>query len=101
MKGMGGMGQSKVSQMAESIDWVMKGGAAKYGDIDTEKIAAAGQSCGGLEAYSTSYHEPRVKLTMIFNVGVFDESRRYLMSELKAPIAWFMGGPNDGGYLLV
>jgi hypothetical protein len=46
-----GFGQSKVSQMKDSIDWVMKDGAAKYGTIDKDKIVAAGQSCGGLEAY--------------------------------------------------
>lgn len=101
LSGMGAIGQSKVKQMTDSIDWIMNDGAKKYGNIDKDKIVAAGQSCGGLEAYSTSYHDDRVKLTMIFNVGVFDESRRYLMSELKAPIGWFMGGPNDGGYLLV
>jgi hypothetical protein len=46
-----GLGQSKVSQMKESIDWVMIDGASKYGTIDKDKIVAAGQSCGGLEAY--------------------------------------------------
>jgi hypothetical protein len=44
------MAQSKVSQMTESIDWVYKGNAKKYGEIDIGKIAASGQSCGALEA---------------------------------------------------
>lgn len=43
--GFGGA-QSKVSDSRDSIDWAMKGGAAKYGRIDTTKIASAGQSCG-------------------------------------------------------
>ena len=38
--------------MTESIDWVHKGNAKKYGEIDAEKIAASGQSCGALEAYA-------------------------------------------------
>jgi hypothetical protein len=46
------MAQSKVSQMTESIDWVHKGNAKKYGEIDAENIAASGQSCGALEAYA-------------------------------------------------
>jgi hypothetical protein len=51
----GGFAFAKLSQMAESIDWATKNEAAKkYGDIDSDKIAASGQSCGGLEAYSTS-----------------------------------------------
>jgi hypothetical protein len=47
--GGGMMGASSVSQMTDAVDWVMKGGASKYGDIDTTKIAASGQSCGGLQ----------------------------------------------------
>jgi dienelactone hydrolase len=94
MAGMLGQG-SKVKQQKEAIEWVRQNRAQNYVDIDTEKIAAAGQSCGGLEAYSTSYHDPRIKLTALFNVGVFVESSRYLMSELKAPLGWFVGGPND------
>jgi hypothetical protein len=42
--------QSKVSDLTDSIDWVTKGSGKKYGDIDTAKLAVAGQSCGGLEA---------------------------------------------------
>lgn len=54
--------QSKVSDVRESIDWAVRGGAAKYGSIDTSKIAAAGQSCGGLEAYSVSYRKPNLPI---------------------------------------
>jgi hypothetical protein len=54
-----------------------------------------------LRRYSVSYHEPRVKLTVVFNVGVFDETRRYLISELKAPIGWFVGGSHDAGFAFV
>lgn len=45
-------GQSKVQMLTDSIDWVTKGNAAKYGDIDLAHLAAAGQSCGGLEGKS-------------------------------------------------
>jgi hypothetical protein len=34
-------GQPKVQDSRESADWAIKGGAAKYGNIDTTKIAAA------------------------------------------------------------
>ena len=93
-----GSGQSKPSQLTESVHWVVKGGAAKYGDIDTAKIAAAGQSCGGLEAYSASYHDDRVKLTMLFNSGVISEDQKKLLKELKAPVGYFLGGPKDAAY---
>jgi dienelactone hydrolase len=87
-----------VQMLTDSVDWVTKGGASKYGDIDTSKIAAAGQSCGGLEAYSASYHDDRIKLTVLFNSGVIDPNKKYLLKELKAPIAFFLGGPTDIAY---
>jgi hypothetical protein len=90
--------QSKVSDMRDSIDWAMAGTAAKYGSIDLEKIATAGHSCGGLEGYSTSYHDARVKLTMLFNIAIFQDEKRYLLKELKVPVAYFVGGPSDMGY---
>jgi hypothetical protein len=46
-------GMTKPQMLTDSVDWVTKGGASKYGDIDTTKIAAAGQSCGGLEVRLT------------------------------------------------
>jgi dienelactone hydrolase len=95
--GLGGA-STKVSDLVASIDWVEKGSAAKYGNVDATKIVAAGQSCGGLEAYSVSYHEPRVKLTVLFNSGVIDNQKTYLLKELKAPVAYFLGGPKDIAY---
>jgi hypothetical protein len=55
-------------------------------------------SCGGLEAYSASYHDPRVKTTLICNSGVIDEEKKYLLAELKVPVAYFIGGPKDIAY---
>ncbi|KAF2675217.1 hypothetical protein BT63DRAFT_445201 [Microthyrium microscopicum] len=94
----GGLGrQSKVQDNRDSIEWALKGSAAKYGEVDTTKLIAAGQSCGGLSAYSTSYHDPRVKLLMLFNVGIFDDAKRYLIKEIKTPIGYFLGGVTDFG----
>lgn len=95
----GGLGgQSQVSDMRESVDWAMDGGASAYGEVDTERIATAGHSCGGLEAMSTAYHDPRVKRIMLFNIAIFQDERRYLLEEIDVPVAWFVGGPEDMGY---
>jgi len=89
-------GQSKASMLTDSVDWVTKGAAAKYGNIDATKIAAAGQSCGGLESFSASYHDDRIKRTVLFNSGVVDPKKKYLLKELKYPVAYFTGRKLDG-----
>jgi dienelactone hydrolase len=89
---------SSVAQMTQAVDWVSKGGANKYGNIDITKIAAGGQSCGGLQAYSASYHDDRIKLTIMFNSGVVEDKKAYLLKELKAPVAYLIGGPKDIAY---
>ena len=90
--------QSKSIQLTQSINFAHAGGLAKYGNVDLTRLAAAGQSCGGQEAYSASYHDPRVVLTMLFNSGVFIPARRYLLNELMAPVAYFVGGEIDLGH---
>ncbi|RDL35871.1 uncharacterized protein BP5553_06483 [Venustampulla echinocandica] len=91
---------SFVHHSRESVDWAMSGGASKYGKIDRNKIAATGHSCGGLEALSMAYHDERVKQILMFDIGIFSDTRRYLLQEIKVPIAWFMGGLLDLGYVL-
>lgn len=93
-----GASQSMVSDMKASLDWAMAGGAAKYGSVNTSAIAAMGHSCGGLEAMSTAYHDDRVKRLVLFNIGIFQDEKRYLLQEIKVPVAWFVGGPKDMGY---
>jgi hypothetical protein len=94
-------GQSKVQDSRDSIDWAMKGGAKKYGNVDTSKIASTGHSCGGLEAMSVGYHDARVKLMVLFNIAIFMDEKRYLLQELKVPVAWLVGGEKDMGFINV
>jgi Chlorophyllase enzyme len=78
-----------------SIDWVTTNPAAKkYGNIDLDKIAIAGQSCGGMEAYEASYNSTKHKLTVLFNSGNLNpfDSR---VTGLKTPVAYFLGGKTD------
>ena len=96
-----GGGMAKVQDMLDAIDWVVKGNAAKFGNIDIDSFITAGSSCGGLEAYSAAYHNPRVKLIGIYNSGVIDAKKKYLLQELKAGVAIILGGPKDVAYLNV
>ncbi|KAK4207695.1 hypothetical protein QBC37DRAFT_405979 [Rhypophila decipiens] len=93
-----GASQSMVSDMKASLDWATSGGAAKYGSVNTSAIATMGHSCGGLEAMSSAYHDERVKRIIMFNIGIFQDEKRYLLQEIKVPVAWFIGGPKDMGY---
>jgi hypothetical protein len=90
--------QSHIKDTRNSIAWAKAGSASKYGKIDTTKIATMGHSCGGLEGMSVSYHNPDVSLTMMFNIAIFHDDKRFLMKELKAPVAWFVGNPTDMGH---
>ena len=92
------LGTNKVSDLQASIDGALKGNGAKYGSINTSKIAAAGQSCGGTEALSISYHNDKVKLMFVVNSGALNERARPWLKELKAPVAYFNGGPRDIAY---
>lgn len=99
--GAGTNGQSKVQDMRDSVDWATAGKASKYGNVDKNSITTAGHSCGGLEAMSTAYHDERVKRIMMFNIAIFQDDRRYLLQEIKVPVAWLVGGKNDMGYTSV
>jgi len=90
--------QSQVQTMRDSLEWAFKGNAKKYGDVDLDRVATAGHSCGGLESMSTAYHDDRVKRIMLFDISIFQDDRRYLLQEIKVPVAWFVGGPGDMGY---
>jgi hypothetical protein len=50
---------------------------------------------------STGYHDARVKLMMLFDIAIFTDDKRYLLKELKSPVAWFVGGSKDMGFLTV
>jgi hypothetical protein len=48
---------------------------------------------------STSYHDDRIKLTLVLHSGVVEDSKAYLLKELnKFPIAYIIGGPKDIAY---
>ncbi|KAF8851354.1 hypothetical protein BDZ45DRAFT_808414 [Acephala macrosclerotiorum] len=95
--GFGGA-QSTLDDMQASINWANSTAAAKYDKIDTDRILTMGHSCGGPEAMSVAYHNPKVKHIVMFDISIFQDNRRYLLQEIKIPVAWFVGGPKDMGY---
>jgi dienelactone hydrolase len=93
-----GESQTMVTDMRASVDWATAGGASKYGTVNTSQITTMGHSCGGLEAMSTAYHDKRISRIVMLDIAIFQDERRYLLQEIKVPVAWFVGGPKDMGY---
>ena len=89
---------TKASDLPDAIDWVYaNAGKGAYPSVDKTRLAAAGQSCGGIQAYSASL-DSRVTLTGIFNSGLISQGNTVLFDKLRAPIGWFLGGPTDIAY---
>ncbi|MEV4715462.1 cellulose binding domain-containing protein [Micromonospora sp. NPDC049374] len=96
-----GSGSTTSQMLTQSIDWAVaensRQGSKYYGKLDTSKIAVAGFSCGGLEAYAVS-NDPRVTTTGIFSSGLLNDADDYQLRRLTKPIAYFIGGPSDIAY---
>jgi hypothetical protein len=61
-----GTGSTTSALLKTSIDWITTGaGKTKYPSVDSTRIAVAGQSCGGLEAYDLA-NDTRVSAIGIF-----------------------------------
>lgn len=96
-----GSGSTTAALLTQSINWAVaensRQGSWYYGRIDTTKIAVAGFSCGGLEAYEVS-NDARLSTTMIFSSGLLDDNNDYQLRRLTKPIAYIVGGPSDIAY---
>lgn len=96
-----GSGSTTAALLTQAMNWAVaensRQGSWYYGRIDTTKIAVAGFSCGGLEAYEVS-NDPRITTTMIFSSGLLDDNNDYQLRRLTKPIAYIIGGPSDIAY---
>jgi dienelactone hydrolase len=83
----------------EGIDWVSKvaGVPGNYSAVDASRIAVAGQSCGGTQAYAIVNKDPRITAIGIFNSGMINATDA-TPSLVKVPIFFFLGGPTDIAY---
>ncbi len=104
---------SKASQLIDGLDWALAENARKGGPytnkLDPQRVAAMGQSCGGLQAITVS-GDPRIKTSVIWNSGVFvgplpagapmrdPVAKKEDLKAFHAPVAYFIGGPSDSAY---
>jgi dienelactone hydrolase len=99
-----------VAQMSQAMTWASERTANPvdelYGHIDTNRIAVAGHSCGGLQAIKISA-DSRISTSMIFDSGVYNQpgGRSKIkvgkdeLANLQGSIAYFTGGPTDIAHL--
>ncbi|KAL2816466.1 Alpha/Beta hydrolase protein [Aspergillus granulosus] len=106
-----GRGRTDVDYMKDALDWIERraGSRGKYATVDATRVAVAGQSCGGLEAYQMR-DDPRVGYLGIFNSGFLDVpgflggllgipgEGPETIEEVDLPVFYFLGGEEDIAY---
>lgn len=102
----GGSGSTTPDMLLDAVSWAVaensRSGSKYFGRLDTNAIAAMGQSCGGLEAIGVS-SDPRIRSTVLWNSGIFASGGlggvdKSALNRLHAPVAWFTGGTSDIAY---
>ena len=98
--------------MLDAIDWAIsennRPGSPYFQKIETTRIAAMGQSCGGMQAIEISANDSRISTTVVLNSGLFTAladsmSRRENfpkatksdLMKIHGPVAYFTGGKTD------
>ena len=102
---------STPEQQIQGIDWVFAVNEDKnspyYHKIDTDNIALAGMSCGGLQTIHNAA-EPRIRTIMVCNSGLFVDRGTAMpnmpmpwkddLQKIHTPVLYMLGGPQDIAY---
>jgi dienelactone hydrolase len=92
------------------LDWAVAqnkvAGSRFSGKVAVDKLAAAGHSCGGLQAIELAA-DPRIKTIMVNNSGIFNSGRstipgmsvsKDMLEKFHTPVLYLLGGPSDVAY---
>jgi predicted alpha/beta-hydrolase family hydrolase len=104
-------GPTKSPLLTDAINWAIAQNSDKssqyYRKLDTNKIAVAGMSCGGLQALEVA-PDPRVKTAIICNSGILPNAAsgrpgmpqlgKDHLSKLHTPTLYILGGESDIAY---
>lgn len=98
------------AQMLAALDWItaenQRAGSPYRGRVATDKVAAMGHSCGGLQTVKVST-DPRITTAVVLNSGMITDTDQYMirhelkrsvLQQMHAPIAYFIGGETDIAY---
>ena len=100
--GMGGMSMGDPEGLKQALEWAIAQNADKnspyYGKLDLDNIAAAGMSCGGLQALHM-LDDARIKTILVMNSGFFgtdeSEDKASLAKMKQKSVIWILGGSTD------
>lgn len=98
-------GKTPSSDLKKALDWIFKQAATAgndyHGNADTNRVAAAGHSCGGAQVLANAA-DPRLKTCIILNAGMGNMemagANRWSLSALHCPALYITGGPGDVAY---
>jgi len=103
-------GPSTANDQAKGIDWALRENARPSspfaGHLDTKRIVAAGNSCGGITALSLAAKDPRVRAVFVLSgssvpPGGTRAAAAEIMDHIKVPVAYVTGGPTDISRVMV
>jgi len=107
----GAGGPTKSPMLVNAIEWAIAQNSERssqyYQKLDTNKIAVAGMSCGGLQALEVA-PDARVATAMIFNSGILPDPGagrggmprlpKEHLAKLRTPTLYVLGGEKDIAY---
>jgi hypothetical protein len=101
---------TRAGQLTEALDWAMaenaRAGSPFHGLIDENALAAAGFSCGGVQALTVA-GDPRLDTVVVQNSGLLPPDSPRLggmelgkegLLALHTPVLYLDGGPTDIAY---
>lgn len=107
----GSGGPTRSPLLVNALDWAIAQNSDKasryYGKLDTNKVAVAGMSCGGLQALEVA-PDTRFVTAMIFNSGILPnpgagrggmpQLTKDHLAKLRTPTLYVLGGEKDIAY---
>jgi dienelactone hydrolase len=102
--------ETRHTQMLDALDWITaenaREGSLFFGKVATDRVAAMGHSCGGLQTVKVAT-DPRITTAVVLNSGMMTDDDQYMirhdvkrsiLTRMHAPIAYFIGGGKDIAY---
>jgi hypothetical protein len=101
---------TSAADVLAGIDWALEQDRAPdssfYGRVDTDALAVAGHSCGGLQAIELAA-DPRIDTVLIHNSGIYNEDfgrisgmqvSKDQLDNFHQSVIYILGGPTDIAY---